>query len=123
LKIPNFRLQIEIAQNPWKWKPSLGFAKNLRTRAWVFSLNDVSSERIYLLLPIFVIQVLRADIPFIGPMGGTPGSLSGLSKLFLGWLPDWLQKRSNPDHLFPCLEDPTDNGIGRLFRPHQKWHP
>jgi len=111
-------LQIETGENPWEGKPSLGFAKNVRNRGWVFSFNHVSSERIYPLLPISVTQVLGADVSLIGPMGGIPESLSGLSKLFLGWLPDWLQKRNDPGRLFPCLGHPTNHGIGRLFYPH-----
>jgi len=57
-------LQIETGENPWEGKPSLGFAKNVRNRGWVLSFNHVSSERIYLLLPIFATQILGADVSF-----------------------------------------------------------
>jgi Na+/melibiose symporter-like transporter len=86
-------LQIEIGENSWEGKPSLGFAKNARNWGSVFSFNDVSSEMIYPLLPIFATQVLGAGILFVGPIGGIAERLSSFLKLFLGWLSDRFQKR------------------------------
>jgi MFS family permease len=76
-----------------KIKSFLGFPKNVRNLGWVSFFNDVSSEMIYPLLPIFLTQVLGAGILFIGLIEGIAESVSSFLKLFSGWFSDRFQRR------------------------------
>jgi MFS family permease len=67
--------------------------KNVRNLGWVSFLNDVSSEMIYPLLPLFLTQVLGAGIVFVGFIEGVAESMSSFLKLFSGWLSDRTQKK------------------------------
>jgi MFS family permease len=71
----------------------LGFSKNVRNLGWVSFFNDVSSEMIYPLLPVFLTQVLGAGVLFIGFIEGIAESVSSFLKLFSGWFSDRFQKR------------------------------
>lgn len=74
-------------------KTFLGFSKNVRNLGWVSFFNDVSSEMIYPLLPLFLTQVLGAGVLFVGLIEGIAESISSFLKLFSGWLSDRFQKR------------------------------
>jgi MFS family permease len=74
-------------------KPFLGLSKNVRNLGWVSFFNDVSSEMIYPLLPLFLTQVLGAGVLFVGLIEGIAESVSSFLKLFSGWLSDRFQKR------------------------------
>lgn len=67
--------------------------KNVRNLGWVSFFNDVSSEMIYPLLPLFLTQVLGAGIVFIGVIEGIAESLSSFLKLFSGWVSDRFRSR------------------------------
>ena len=74
-------------------KSVLKLPKNVRSLGWVSFFNDVSSEMIYPLLPLFLSQVLGAGIVFIGVIEGVAESLSSFLKLFSGWVSDRFQRR------------------------------
>ena len=74
-------------------KSFLGLSKNVRNLGWVSFFNDVSSEMIYPLLPLFLTQVLGASLVFVGLIEGIAESISSFLKLFSGWFSDRFQKR------------------------------
>ena len=74
-------------------KSVLKLPKNVWSLGWVSFFNDVSSEMIYPLLPLFLTQVLGAGVVFIGVIEGIAESLSSFLKLFSGWVSDKFRKR------------------------------
>ncbi len=60
---------------------------------WASFLNDVSSEMIHPLLPVFLTSVLGISLGFVGIIEGIAESTASLVKLFSGWLSDRLRKR------------------------------
>ena len=74
-------------------KPFLGLSKNVRSLGWVSFFNDVASEMIYPLLPLFLNTVLGAGVVFIGVIEGIAESVSSFLKLFSGWVSDRFRKR------------------------------
>jgi MFS family permease len=74
-------------------KSLLRLPKNVRNLGWVSFLNDVSSEMIYPLLPLFLTQTLGAGVVFIGLIEGVAESVSSFLKLFSGWVSDRFQKK------------------------------
>jgi len=74
-------------------KSFLGLSKNCRNLGWVSFFNDVSSEMIYPLLPLFLTQILGAGVIFVGLIEGIAESVSSFLKLFSGWLSDRFLKR------------------------------
>src|SRR4030043_2023746 len=76
-----------------KPKPFLGLSKNVRSLGWVSLFNDIASEMIYPLLPLFLNTVLGAGVVFIGLIEGIAESVSSFLKLFSGWVSDRFQKR------------------------------
>jgi MFS family permease len=74
-------------------KSFLGLSKNVRNLGWVSLFNDISSEMIYPLLPLFLTQVLGVGVVFVGLIEGIAESVSSFLKLFSGWLSDRFQKR------------------------------
>lgn len=71
----------------------LGLSRNVRNLGWVSLFNDVSSEMIYPLLPLFLTQVLGAGVIFVGLIEGIAESISSFLKLLSGWFSDRFQKR------------------------------
>src|SRR4030043_224160 len=76
-----------------KPKPFLGLSKNVRSLGWVSLFNDIASEMIYPLLPLFLNTVLGGGVVFIGLIEGIAESASSFLKLFSGWVSDRFQKR------------------------------
>lgn len=74
-------------------KSFFGLSKNVRSLGWVSLFNDIASEMIYPLLPLFLNTVLGAGVVFIGLIEGFAESVSSFLKLFSGWLSDRFQKR------------------------------
>jgi MFS family permease len=66
---------------------------NVFAISFVSLLNDVSSEIIYPLLPIFLTSTLGASAKAIGLIEGSAESVSSLLKLFAGYLSDRLRQR------------------------------
>jgi MFS family permease len=59
-------------------------------------LNDVSTEMIYPLLPVFLASVLGANASFIGAIEGVADTTASLLKLVSGW---WSDRASSRKHL------------------------
>lgn len=76
---------------------------------WVSFFNDVASEMIYPLLPVFLNSVLGIGTAFIGAIEGAAESLNSFVKLFSGWLSDRAGKK-RPLVLFGY-------GIAAIARP------
>jgi MFS family permease len=74
-------------------KSLFAFPTNVRNMGWVSFFNDVSSEMIYPLLPLFLTQVLGAGVLFVGLIEGIAESVSSFLKLFSGWFSDRFQRR------------------------------
>ena len=74
-------------------KSFLGLSKNVRSLGWVSLFNDIASEMIYPLLPLFLNTVLGAGVVFIGLIEGIAESVSSFLKLLSGWVSDRFQKR------------------------------
>lgn len=74
-------------------KSFLGLSKNVRSLGWVSFFNDIASEMIYPLLPLFLNTVLGAGVVFIGLIEGMAESVSSFLKLFSGWVSDRFRKR------------------------------
>jgi MFS family permease len=70
-----------------------GLSRNVRNLGWVSLFNDVSSEMIYPLLPLFLTQVLGAGVLFVGLIEGIAESVSSFFKLVSGWFSDRFQKK------------------------------
>jgi len=76
-----------------KLKSILGLSRNVKALGWVSLFNDISSEMIYPLLPLFLTTVLGAGLVFVGLIEGIAESISSFLKLFSGWFSDRFQKR------------------------------
>ena len=55
--------------------------------------NDLSSEMIYPIVPIFLTSVLHASIPIIGLIEGLAEATASITKFFFGAYSDYMQKR------------------------------
>jgi MFS family permease len=60
---------------------------------WASFFNDVSSEMIYPLLPMFLTSTLGVGVGFVGLLEGIAESTTSLVKLISGWLSDRLRNR------------------------------
>lgn len=71
--------------------------KKLPRNVWVMGFvsffNDISSEMIYPIVPIFLKTVLGAPATVIGLIEGIAESTASLLKMISGWLSDHLKKR------------------------------
>lgn len=81
----------DIEIRPPTDRTSLG--RNVYALAAVSFFNDVSSEIIYPLLPVFLASVLGASAGFIGAIEGAAESTAALLKLASGWWSDRLRRR------------------------------
>src|SRR5690348_3881579 len=55
--------------------------------------NDLASEMIYPIVPIFLTTVLHTSIPIIGLIEGIAESVASITKYFFGTYSDYLNKR------------------------------
>ncbi|MEO7083785.1 MAG: MFS transporter [Gemmatimonadaceae bacterium] len=72
---------------------SASMGRNVYVLSVVSFLNDVATEMIYPLLPVFLTTVLGASAGFIGAIEGAAESTAALLKLASGWWSDRVQKR------------------------------
>lgn len=70
-----------------------GTKKTIRTFAAASFLNDMGSDIIYPLWPLFVTQVLKANMAALGFLDGLGEALVSLSQAASGYLSDRLRKR------------------------------
>lgn len=78
---------------PGLWRRYRKLPRNVFAISLVSLFNDVSSEIIYPLLPIFLSSTLGASARAIGIIEGSAESISSLLKLFAGYLSDRLKQR------------------------------
>jgi MFS family permease len=70
-----------------------GISKNVFVLGLVSFFNDVASEMIYPLVPIFLTGVLGAPVAIVGLIEGIADSTASILKIVSGWLSDKFQKR------------------------------
>jgi len=71
----------------------LGISKNVLVMGLVSFFNDVASEMIYPLVPIFLTSILGAPASVVGLIEGIAESTASVLKVFSGWYSDKFQKR------------------------------
>lgn len=71
----------------------MGFSRNVFFLGVVSLLTDVSTEMIFTLVPLFLLNVLRVGIPVIGLIEGIAEGTASLLKVLSGWLSDRLGRR------------------------------
>ena len=74
-------------------KNKFGISKNVFVLGLVSFFNDVASEMIYPIVPIFLTGVLGAPVAVVGLIEGIAESTASVLKVVSGWLSDKLQKR------------------------------
>ena len=70
-----------------------GFSRNVFFLGVVSFLTDVSSDMIFTLVPLFLLNVLRVGTPIIGLIEGIAEGTASLLKVLSGWLSDRLGRR------------------------------
>lgn len=70
-----------------------GISKNVFVLGLVSFFNDIASEMIYPLVPIFLTSVLGAPMAIVGLIEGIAESTASVLKVFSGWLSDKAGKR------------------------------
>ncbi len=73
----------------------LGYNRNVFFLGVVSFLNDVSSEMIFTLVPLFLSNILGAATTVIGLVGGLSESFDALFRVFSGWFSDRIGKRKS----------------------------
>ncbi len=76
-------------------KKYLGVSRNVFFLGWVSLLTDMSSEMIFNVLPLFLLNVLKVGTPIIGLIEGIAEGTASLFKLVSGWLSDRLGRRKS----------------------------
>lgn len=103
---------------PGLWRRYRKLPRNVFAISVVSLLNDVSSEIIYPLLPVFLSITLGASPAIVGMIEGAAESLSSLLKLFSGYFSDRRRKRK----IFVVL----GYGLASIARPllafATSWH-
>ena len=70
-----------------------GISKNVFVLGLVSFFNDIASEMIYPIIPIFLTGLLGVPVAIVGVIEGIAESTSSILKLFSGWLSDKARKR------------------------------
>lgn len=78
-----------------KEKKYLGVSRNVFFLGWVSLLTDISSEMIFNVIPLFLLNVLKVSTPIIGLIEGLAEGTASLLKLVSGWLSDRLGRRKS----------------------------
>jgi MFS family permease len=69
--------------------------RNVIVLSWTSLLNDIASEIIYPLLPVFLKTVLGVSTAFIGLVEGVAESTASVLKVVSGWFSDKIRKRKS----------------------------
>ncbi len=72
---------------------AFGVSRNVFFLGWVSFLTDVSSDMIFNLLPLFLLNVLGVGTAIIGLIEGLGDSAATMLKIASGWLSDRLGRR------------------------------
>jgi MFS family permease len=70
-----------------------GITKNVFVISLVSFFNDIASEMIYPIVPIFLTTVLGAPVTIVGLIEGIAESTAGILRVFSGWFSDKLKSR------------------------------
>ncbi len=77
--------------------PPMSSHRALPRSIWALGLvsmfMDISSEMIHGVLPLFLVSVLGASTMTVGVIDGLGESIALITKVFSGWVSDWLGKR------------------------------
>jgi len=76
-----------------KLKENFGIPRNVFALGWVSFFNDLASEMIYPIVPIFLTSFLGVPVAIVGLIEGIAESTASILKFFSGWLSDKFQKR------------------------------
>jgi len=76
-----------------KLKNNFGIPRNVFALGWVSFFNDLASEMIYPIVPIFLTSFLGVPVAIVGLIEGVAESTASILKFFSGWLSDRFQKR------------------------------
>ena len=71
----------------------IGISKNVFALGLVSFFNDIASEMIYPIVPIFLTSVLGAPVAIVGLIEGIAESTASILKVVSGWLSDKFQRR------------------------------
>ena len=71
----------------------LGISKNVLVMGLVSFFNDVASEMLYPIVPIFLTSILGAPVSVVGLIEGMAESTASILKVISGWYSDKYQKR------------------------------
>lgn len=74
-------------------EPEVKLSKNVVALGLVSLFNDLASEMVYPIVPIFLTSVLGAPVALVGLIEGIAEATASLLKVFSGWLSDKVQKR------------------------------
>lgn len=72
---------------------NFGITKNVFVLGFVSFFNDIASEMVYPVIPIFLTTFLGTSVAIVGIMEGIAESTSSILKFFSGFLSDRIQKR------------------------------
>lgn len=72
---------------------NLKIPKNVFALGWVSFFNDLASEMVYPIVPIFLTSFLGVPVSIVGVIEGIAESTASILKVFSGWLSDRFQKR------------------------------
>ena len=76
-----------------KLKNNLKVPRNVFTLGWVSFFNDLASEMVYPIVPIFLTSFLGVPVAIVGVIEGIAESTASILNVFSGWLSDRFQKR------------------------------
>lgn len=68
-------------------------SKNVLLLGVTSFLTDLSSEMIFPILPLFIVNILHADVSVVGLIDGIAESTADLGKMASGWYSDKIRKR------------------------------
>jgi len=80
--------------------------RNVLSLGLVSMFNDVASEMVYPLIPVFLTTVLRAPVAVVGIIEGVAEATASILKVFSGWLSDRVGNRKRfvaSGYLFSAL--------------------
>jgi MFS family permease len=80
--------ETETCKNGW-----FGLGRNVFILGLVSLFNDLSSETVYPLLPLFLTETLGAGALFLGLVEGLADFIASLLQVFSGWFSDHTRKR------------------------------
>ncbi|HEX7476079.1 MAG TPA: MFS transporter, partial [Dehalococcoidales bacterium] len=84
-----------VPPEPLPDKQIFGLHPNVFFLGLTSLLNDISSEMIFTLLPLFLTNVLGVSTVIVGLIGGISGSADSLFRIFSGWYSDKIGNRKS----------------------------